>query len=97
MSEIDFRHEPENHRFVASVGGDTARVVYAEAGGDTMDYTSTWVPPDLRGEGIGEEIVVRALDWAREHDKRVVPSCPFVTKVIDDHPEYRDLVADRDG
>lgn len=94
MSEIDFRHEPENGRFVAHVDGETARVEYSEAGEDTLDYTSTWVPPELRGEGVGETIVVRALDWARDHDKRVIPSCPFVTKVIEDNPEYRDLLTE---
>ena len=60
MSETDFRHEPQNDRFVASVDGGTARVEYAEAGDDTLDYTSTWVPPALRGEGLGER-----HDWLR--------------------------------
>lgn len=94
MAEIELRHEPEASRFVARVEGDAARVEYEEVGEDTLDFTSTWVPPALRGEGIGETIVVQALEWARDHDKRVIPTCPFVTKVIENHPEHRDLVVE---
>ena len=60
MPEIDFRHEPENERFAAAVDGKTAHVEYAEAGNDTLDYTSTWVPPELRGEAVRDRVSVCA-------------------------------------
>ncbi|MFC6714248.1 GNAT family N-acetyltransferase [Branchiibius cervicis] len=34
-----------------------------------------------------------ALDDLREKGVHVVPSCPYVRRWIDQHPEYADLVA----
>lgn len=91
--EIEIRHDEERKRFVAPVDGAEARLEYRAAGDRTLDYRSTYVPEAHRHQGIGEALVTRALDWARERGYRIVPSCPFVRGVIEDRPEYQDLVA----
>lgn len=91
--EIEIRHDEERKRFVATVNGAEARLEYRSAGDRRLDYRSTYVPEEHRHRGIGEALVTGALDWAREQGYRVVPSCPFVRRVIDDRPEYQDLLA----
>ena len=44
-----------------------------------------------RGGGIASQLTHRALEYAREHGYRVMPSCPFVAAYIERHPEYREL------
>lgn len=84
----------EKRRFEITVDGATAILAFEEEdGGDVLDLTSTQVPEELRGEGIGSRLVREVLDWARDHGRRVKPTCPFVGAYIDRHPEYRDLVA----
>jgi uncharacterized protein len=90
---LAIRHEPEARRFAADVAGKTAYLTYRERDGRILDLDHTFVPPEHRGGGIASQLTVRALEYARERGCRVVPSCPFVAKYIERHPEYRDLRA----
>jgi predicted GNAT family acetyltransferase len=90
---LAIRHEPQARRFAADVAGKTAYLTYRELDGRILDLDHTFVPPEHRGGGIASQLTVRALEYARERGFRVVPSCPFVAKYIERHPEYRDLRA----
>lgn len=79
---LDIRHDPGGSRFVASIGGEEATLVYAEAGARTLDFTRTYVPEALRHQKIGEAIVKHALDYAAANGYEVIPTCPFVKWVL---------------
>jgi uncharacterized protein len=53
----------------------------------------TEIASHRRGHGLGAVIVKAALDDLRARGLRVVPRCWYVAQYIDDHPEYRDLLA----
>jgi predicted GNAT family acetyltransferase len=90
--EIRTRHQPENERFVVETDSGEATLEYRHAGTKTLDYKSTFVPEEERSQGIGEQMVLDALDWARDNDYSVIPTCPFVKAVVKRHEEYQDLV-----
>ena len=90
---VAIRHEPDARRFAADVGGKTAYITYRELDPQLLELDHTYVPHERRGGGIASQLTVRALEYAREHGFRVVPSCPFVAAYIERHPEYRDLRA----
>lgn len=91
---VDIRHEPGARRFAIDRDGLTALIQYRSLDGErTLDLYRTYTPPSLRGRGLASQLTEHALRYAREHDRRVVPSCPFVATFIARHPEYRDLVA----
>lgn len=92
---MEIRHEAERQRFVAEIEGHEAVLDYRRRADGTLDYRHTFVPPALRGRGTGARLVLRALDHARDQGVKIIPTCPFVERVIADHPEYRDLVAER--
>jgi hypothetical protein len=92
--DIETRHEPERNRFAAVIDGEVAHLDYAEPAEGVLDYRHTWVPEPLRKRGIGERLVLDALDWAREHGYRVIPTCPFVHAVVRRHSEYDDLIGE---
>jgi uncharacterized protein len=90
---LAIEHDEKNKQFVASVEGKTAHLKYSVLpDGKTLDYYSTFVPPELRGRHIGQDIVKFALDFAKENDYTIIPSCPFVKAFIDAHSEYNQLV-----
>lgn len=95
--ELEVRRDEEARRFVAPLDGGEGGEAYLSwaetAEEDTLDYTSTFVPPEMRGRGIGTRLVLAALDDARERGYRVVPTCPFVTEVVDRHPEHEEVLA----
>ena len=93
---MDIRHEPEKRRFVAEVEGSEAVLEYVERGDQALDYRHTFTPPALRGRGIAKDLVLFALDYARNSRIKVVPTCPYVAKVMRENPAYEALAAQPD-
>jgi predicted GNAT family acetyltransferase len=90
---LEIRHEPDAGRFVARVDGAEAVLAYRPLDATTLDYYHTFVPPALRGRGIASELTDHALRYAMQHRLRIVPSCPFVARHLDRHPELRSVLA----
>jgi uncharacterized protein len=80
------------HRFETEVGKQTAFLNYRVAA-EEITFTHTEVPASLNGRGIGTALAKAALDYAKEHNLRVVPQCSFVAEVIRTHPQYQGLLA----
>ena len=93
---MEIRHEPEKRRFVAEVEGSEAVLEYVGQGSRVLDYRHTFTPPALRGRGIAKDLVLFALDYARSNGIKVIPTCPYVAKVIRENPGYAALAAERD-
>lgn len=86
-------HDADRHRFVARLPEGEAALVYSERDGDRLDLLHTEVPPAARGGGVGAALVRAALAHARSHGQQVIPSCPFVRRWLDAHPDEADVVA----
>ena len=86
--------KPEKNRFEVESGSQVSKLVYEMRDATTMDIVHTEVPEDLAGQGIGSALVVTALEYAKSHQMKVVPSCPFVASYLQRHPEWNDIVAD---
>ncbi|HEU4617774.1 MAG TPA: GNAT family N-acetyltransferase [Gammaproteobacteria bacterium] len=94
MSEAGaVRHDRAARRFEIVVDGRMSYLSYTSAGDGTIDLRHTFVPAELRGRGIASRIVERALEHAREHGLKVIPTCPFVAAYLRRHPEHEDLRA----
>lgn len=87
------QHDPEHNQFATMVDGKRATLSYQILPGEkTLDYYSTFVPPELRGRNIGQEIVKFALDYAKEHHYKVIPSCSFIKAFIKRNPGYKRIL-----
>lgn len=86
-------HREGERRFVAQTDGGEAELSYEQPREGVLDLLHTFVPAEARGEGVGEALVNRALDHARENGLKVIPSCPFVARWLDAHPDQADVVA----
>lgn len=58
-----------------------------------MFLTHTEVPRALEGKGVGSRIVLKALEYIKEHNYTLAPLCPFVAKYLRIHPEWQTLLA----
>jgi len=90
-NQVMVRHNAASNRFEADVGGQLSVADY-QLRGTEMVMTHTYVPPELRGQGIAEKLVRAALEHARSERLRVVPACSYVDAYIRRHPEFRPLV-----
>jgi predicted GNAT family acetyltransferase len=95
MSET-IQHAAHDRQFVCTHEGVRSVLHYQDAGPTVLDYSSTFVPPEIRNRGVGSRLVRHALDYARDAGYTIRPSCWFVAEFIERHHEYRDLVANED-
>lgn len=54
-----------------------------------IDHTE--VDPAYGGKGYGKELVLKAVDFARKQDIKIIPLCPFAKKVFDKDLEIQDV------
>ncbi len=87
------RHDPDNLRFVADIDAAEATLEYSVQADGVLDFRRTFTPPPLRGQGIARQAVLFGLDYARDNGIRIIPTCPYVAKVIRENPDYEDLIA----
>lgn len=85
------RHDTASSRFEMDAGNATALIEYVRAGG-RVTFVHTFVPPELRGQGLAEHLVRTALAWARDEKLKVVPQCSYTARFIERHSEYADLL-----
>lgn len=84
-------HRPEEQRFVLVMPEGDARLAYRMSG-DVMDISSTFVPGAARGRGAAGQLVLAALQHAREKNYQVIPTCWYAEEFITKHPEFSDLL-----
>ena len=89
MNEV--LNDLQGSRFVLDVNGQKVYVLYAEDK-ETIDLYSTYTPPQLRGQGLAEKVVLAAFEYAKEKNLKVIPSCRYVRKFLEKHPEFENLV-----
>ena len=79
---MHIEHQPEHRRFAADIGGAQAVLEYRLLAGRRIDFSYTFVPPLLRGQGIAERLVRSALAWAREQGLDMQASCWYVQRFL---------------
>ena len=92
---MDVLHDIQHSRFVIPLSGGEAELVYEIVGDDAIDLQHTEVPPSERNQGVADALVRAALAYAREHELRVVPTCPYVQAWVRRHPDERASGVDR--
>ncbi len=84
----------KNFRFEApQPDGEVATLEYRWLKGSIV-LMHTLVPVSARGKGVGAALVKYVLDYIRTSGLKMVVYCPFVTKYLERHPEYNDLIDD---
>lgn len=90
--EPGVRHNQDKNRFELRVdGAEPAHADYRRHE-DTLEFHHTYVPESARGQGHAATIVRAALDYARDNNFTVKPSCSYVAGYIERNPEYQSLL-----
>ncbi len=90
-AQPEVRHNEAAHRYEIEIEGHLAVAEYETQDGRQV-FTHTLVPVELRGRGLAELLVRRALHDARAAGRKVVPQCSYVAKFIEKNREYQPLV-----
>ncbi len=57
----------------------------------------TFVPPEMRGRGIAQQLVEALVADARAQGFSIVPQCSYVEAQFRRHPEWSDVLAPADS
>lgn len=92
MSEI--KNNTEKNRFEYETNGHFAVADYILTKDNRIVLTHTEVPKSMEGKGIGSKLAKSAFEYAKEHDLKVMPLCPFMASFVRRHyDEYANLLA----
>lgn len=89
---MKIEHRPDAKRFVIQIEENTAELRYTKKA-KVMKFTHTYVPDELRGQGIAGKLAKYGLEYARENGFTVEASCSYITTYLEKHSEYQDLKA----
>ena len=78
--------------FIEQDGVRAAEMTYVWAGTDRIIIDHTDVGPALTGKNAGKQMVLKAVEFAREKGISIIPLCPFAKSVFDRVPALRDVL-----
>lgn len=92
---MNIQHESNDRKgafFVTADGKRLAEMTYSKAGEKMIIIDHTEVSEQLKGQGVGNQLVMAAVALARENQLKVIPLCPFAKSVFDKTPEIQDVL-----
>lgn len=91
----DVQHKGDNQRglfFIEKDGREIAALSYVFAGEDKFIIEYTEVHPSFGGLGIGKKLIQTAVNFAREHNYKIIPHCPYAKAMFGKTMEYQDVL-----
>ena len=69
-----------------------AEMTYTWAGNDRIIIDHTEVNEILKGKNAGKKMLMKAVEFARANNIKIIPLCPFAHSVFQKTPEIRDVL-----
>ena len=86
------RNNGKGFFYVEADGNILAEMVYTLPSDSKMIIEHTEVSDVLRGKNVGYQLVSTAVEYARTHNMKIIPLCPFTNAVFKKKPEYADVI-----
>lgn len=92
---MDIQHQESESKgkfYIEEDGTQKGEITYSkmEDNGIIIDHTE--VLKKFRNNNIGTKLVEHAVDYARQNDLKVVPTCPFAKSVIQRDESLQDVL-----
>ena len=97
MAEVTVTREMQGTRgrYVGKVEGfpGEAELTFSRSNPSIVVADHTGTPVSMRGQGIATVLVERLVADARAEGFKIVPLCPFIDALFNQHPDWADLRA----
>jgi uncharacterized protein len=87
----EIRHDTRAQQFRIDEGASAAVLQYRRTG-PRITFLHTFVPEEMRGRGVAQQLAHAGLEHAKAESLEVEPLCTFVQSYLKQHPEYQTLV-----
>lgn len=85
-------NESKGEFFIEKDGKKVALMTYSKAGASRIIIDHTEVDDSMQGEGVGKKLVEKGVEFARKNNLKVLATCSFAKSVIDETPEFQDVL-----
>lgn len=93
MIEVKQNDDKKHGSFEASIDGQKAGLMtYTWAGEDRFIIDHTEVEEAYSGKGVGKEMLIKAVKFARENNKKIIPLCPFAKATFQKNEDLQDVL-----
>jgi predicted GNAT family acetyltransferase len=93
MIEVKQNNDEKHGSFEAVIDGNRAGLMtYTWAGEDRFIIDHTEVEDAYNGQGVGKEMLIKAVEFARENNKKIIPLCPFAKATFQKNEDLRDVL-----
>ena len=82
---MNIQHEESNTKgafYIEKDGTRIAEMTYSKNGDYRIIIDHTEVSEAHKGEGLGKALVFHGVEYAREHNLKVLPLCPYARTVF---------------
>ncbi len=91
--EYKVTHNKSASKFSTINDGRESVLEYIMVNSETMNMIHTYVPVEQRGRQIAAFLVKAGLEYAKENNLKVIPSCSYVRTYINRNDVYKKLIA----
>ncbi|MFL9833604.1 MULTISPECIES: GNAT family N-acetyltransferase [Chryseobacterium] len=93
MIDVKQNNDEKHGSFEAIIDGNRAGLMtYTWAGEDRFIIDHTEVEEAYNGKGVGKEMLIKAVEFARENGKKIIPLCPFAKATFQKNEDLRDVL-----
>ena len=92
MSEREIIHDRENQQFILELENDLVAKVTYSLEGKTMRLTYSEVPPVLRGQGVGKELVEKTFEKLTEEGFEAIAICGYIRVTAQRSPKWSEII-----
>lgn len=92
MARIEHENNEKQGRFVIYENNVFAgKMTYTWSGKSHFIIDHTTVEDKFTGKGLGKQMVIEAINFARKKNAKIEARCSYAKKVIDSDESYKDV------
>lgn len=93
LNEIKQTNNQDKGKFEIFVDSEKAgELTYFWNDENQFSIDHTEVDKAYSGQGLAKQLVVAAVEYARENNKKIVPLCPYAKATIERNKELQDVL-----
>ena len=90
--ERHLKHDENQQRYILKIENNHEAYVSYELNGDQMKLVFSFVPNELRGQGIGKELVERTFAKLTDEGYFAVAVCSYIKKTAINSSKWKQII-----
>lgn len=71
---------------------NAGRINYSRSGDGNIIIEHTEVNSEFQGQGVGQDLVKNAVEFARENNFKIISQCSYAKKILGRNSDYEDVL-----